>query len=136
MAGFAAARGDLSILGILAAGTLGSIGGALFWYVIGRRIGTERLRRWVAAHGRWLTVSPKDLDQAVAWFSRRHAGKAVFASRLIPAVRTLISVPAGVAGMPLPLFWPTPAWARHYRPCCSPQPTNLLHSSTDGTTCT
>lgn len=108
LAGFSAARGDLGLLGVIVAGTAGSVAGALFWYAIGKSVGIERLRRWTGRHGRWLTMSPAELDQAVAWF-RRHAGLAVLVGRLVPAVRTLISVPAGVAGMPLPAFlaWTT-----------------------------
>jgi membrane protein DedA with SNARE-associated domain len=75
----------------------------LLWYYIGRWIGLERLKRWAAKHGRWLTISPEALDEAAAWFNR-HCGKAVLVGRLIPAVRTLISVPAGVAGMALMRF--------------------------------
>jgi membrane protein DedA with SNARE-associated domain len=103
MAGFAAARGELALVGVLLAGTVGSLAGALFWYHIGRRVGLERLRRWAGRHGRWLTTSPEELDGAAAWFDR-HCGKAVLVGRLIPAVRTLISVPAGVAGMPVARF--------------------------------
>jgi membrane protein DedA with SNARE-associated domain len=103
LAGFTAARGELSLAGVLLAGTAGSLAGALVWYEIGRRIGLRRLRRWADRHGRWLTMSPEDLDQAVEWF-RRHAGAAVLVGRLIPAVRTLISVPAGVAEMKLGSF--------------------------------
>jgi membrane protein DedA with SNARE-associated domain len=103
MAGFAAARGELALVGVLLAGTAGSLAGALFWYHIGRRVGLERLRRWAGRHGRWLTTSPEELDGAAAWFDR-HCGKAVLVGRLIPAVRTLISVPAGVAGMPVARF--------------------------------
>jgi membrane protein DedA with SNARE-associated domain len=108
LAGFTAARGELSIVGVVASGTLGSLTGALVWYEIGRRVGVERLRRLAARHGRWLTMAPEDLDRAVGWF-RRHAGVAVLVGRLIPAVRTLISVPAGVAAMRLPVFlaWTT-----------------------------
>ena len=103
LAGFTAARGDLSLVGVLVSGTLGSLAGAVVWYEIGRRVGIDRLRHWAGRHGRWLTMSPEELDQAVAWF-RAHAGLAVLVGRLIPAVRTLISVPAGVAGMGLPAF--------------------------------
>jgi membrane protein DedA with SNARE-associated domain len=103
LAGFAAARGELGFFGVVLAGTAGSLAGALFWYEIGRRVGIERLRRWAGRYGRWITMSPDELDQAVAWF-RRHAGGAVLVGRLVPAVRTLISVPAGVAGMKLPVF--------------------------------
>ena len=103
MAGFTAARGKLSMVGVVVAGTAGSLAGALLWYYIGRWIGLERLKRWAAKHGRWLTISPEEVDEAVAWFNR-HCGKAVLVGRLIPAVRTLISVPAGVAGMALMRF--------------------------------
>lgn len=103
MAGFTAARGELSMVGVVVAGTAGSLAGALLWYYIGRWIGLERLKRWAAKHGRWLTISPEEVDEAAAWFNR-HCGKAVLVGRLIPAVRTLISVPAGVAGMALMRF--------------------------------
>jgi membrane protein DedA with SNARE-associated domain len=103
MAGFTAARGELNIVGVVAAGTLGALAGALLWYYLGRWLGLERLKRWAAEHGRWLTVSPDEVDRAAAWFDR-HGGTAVLVGRLVPAVRTLISVPAGVAGMAWPRF--------------------------------
>lgn len=103
LAGFAAAQGRLSIVLVVLAGTAGSLLGALFWYVLGRWLGGERLRRLAARHGRWLTLSPGEIGQAEDWF-RRHGAKAVLLGRLIPAVRTLISVPAGITGMRLPGF--------------------------------
>lgn len=108
LAGFSAARGELSIVGVLIAGTIGSVTGALVWYEVGRRIGIDRLRRWAGIHGRWLTLSPDELDQAMDWFER-HRGPAVLVGRLVPAIRTLISVPAGVSRMPRPAFlaWTT-----------------------------
>jgi membrane protein DedA with SNARE-associated domain len=103
LAGFSAARGEHNLLIVIIAGSIGSLLGALLWYYIGKGVGAERLKRWASKHGRWLTLSPKEVDQACAWFNR-HGGKAVFIGRLIPAVRTLISVPAGIAGMPLGSF--------------------------------
>jgi membrane protein DedA with SNARE-associated domain len=103
LAGFSAAQGELNLMIVIIAGSIGSLLGALLWYYIGRKIGAERLERWAAKHGRWLTLSPKEVEQSCAWFNR-HGGKAVFIGRLIPAVRTLISVPAGIAGMPLGSF--------------------------------
>jgi membrane protein DedA with SNARE-associated domain len=100
LAGFTAARGDLHIVLVVAAGTVGSLLGATLWYWVGKWVGGERLKRWTAAHGRWFTISPDEVDRVSDWF-RRHGGKAVLVGRLVPAVRTLISVPAGVAGMPL-----------------------------------
>lgn len=58
---------------------------------------------FASRHGRWLTVSPRELELTHAFFCR-HSGKAVFLARLIPAIRTLISVPAGVLKMPLAPF--------------------------------
>jgi hypothetical protein len=58
LAGFTAARGQLSIVLVVLAGTAGSLLGALFWYHVGRRLGLGRLERLAARHGRWLTLSP------------------------------------------------------------------------------
>ena len=103
LAGFLAAQGALSLPLSIAVGAAGSVVGALFWYWIGLRFGEERLRRLAARHGRWLTVSPQDVDTASAWFER-NGGRVVFFGRMVPAVRTLISIPAGVARMPLTRF--------------------------------
>jgi membrane protein DedA with SNARE-associated domain len=103
LAGFNAARGEMSIWLVILAGTVGSLAGAVLWYEIGRRIGMKRLCRLADRHGRWLTMSRRDVDKARDWFDR-HGGAAVFIGRLVPAIRTLISVPAGIAKMNLPLF--------------------------------
>jgi membrane protein DedA with SNARE-associated domain len=103
LAGFTAAQGQLNIVLVILAGTVGSILGALFWYYIGLRFGCARFKRWSARHGRWLTMTPEDVDQAVGWFER-HGGAAVLVGRLVPTVRTLISVPAGMVRMPMGRF--------------------------------
>lgn len=108
LAGYIASRGQLTFLGVLLAGTVGSLAGALFWYAIGRWIGRERLKRFAARHGRWLTLSSADIERASVWFSER-GHVAVLVGRLVPGIRTLISVPAGVAGMPLLPFLATSA---------------------------
>lgn len=100
LVGYIAAQGQLSFAGSLLAGTSGSLAGAIFWYAVGRWIGNERLKRFANAHGRWLTLTSTDIDHASAWFARR-GWTAVLIGRMIPGVRTLISVPAGVARMPL-----------------------------------
>ena len=102
-AGFVVARGDLNLVGVLLAGTAGSVAGALPWYYAARVYGCQRLKRVAARHGRWLTVSADDIDTALASF-REHGRKAVLFGRLIPAVRTLISVPAGLGNMSLGQF--------------------------------
>jgi membrane protein DedA with SNARE-associated domain len=103
MAGYDAAHGSKSLPLVILAGYLGSLLGALFWYYVGKWIGAERLKHWSAHHGRWLTLRPSEVDGVNEWFDR-HCGQAVFLGRLVPAVRTLISVPAGVFGMSLPRF--------------------------------
>lgn len=103
LAGFNAAQGRMGLVGVILAGTLGSLAGAVLWYLLGRAVGTARLRRLAARHGRWLTVTPGELDRADAWFDR-HGGIAVFLGRLVPTVRTLISIPAGLSEMPLGRF--------------------------------
>ena len=108
MQGYVSARGQLTFVGVLLAGTAGSLAGALFWYAIGAWIGRDRLKRFAARHGRWLTLSPAEIDRASAWFAR-HGPWAVLVGRLVPGVRTLISVPAGLTGMPLMPFLVTSA---------------------------
>ena len=103
LAGFAAAKGTLNIVGVVAAGTAGSLAGALFWFWVGYSIGPDRLKNFSGRHGRWLTLHPSEIDSARAFFDR-HQGSALFFGRLIPTVRTLISVPAGVDRMPILAF--------------------------------
>jgi membrane protein DedA with SNARE-associated domain len=103
LAGFMATQDRLALLGVILAGTLGSVLGALPLYYLGRKIGEERLKRLADRHGRWLTVSREDLDKAKAWFDR-HGGMAVLLCRLVPGIRSLISIPAGIQGMPLAAF--------------------------------
>lgn len=67
------------------------------------RIGTDRLKRLARRHGRWLTISPDEIDQSNPWF-KQHGGMAVMVGRLIPTVRTFISVPAGVSEMTVAKF--------------------------------
>lgn len=103
LAGYLCGTGALSFVPALIAGTLGSMAGTTLWFWLGRSLGSERLKRWAGRHGRWLTVSPSDIDTAQGWFAR-HGGTAMFFGRMVPAVRTLISVPAGIARMPLGRF--------------------------------
>jgi membrane protein DedA with SNARE-associated domain len=103
LAGFVAAQGDLRLSLVIVMGSVGSLAGAFVWYGIGKRVGEQRLRTWVARHGRWLTLSVQDVDRAQDWF-RRHGAAAVFFGRLIPGVRTFVSLPAGFSSMPVAPF--------------------------------
>lgn len=98
LAGYMATRDQLSIAAVIVAGTVGTVLGALPLYYLGRRIGRERLGEFADAHGRWLTLSRGDLERAERWFDR-HGGAAVLFCRLVPGVRSLISIPAGVGRM-------------------------------------
>lgn len=104
LAGFLAAQGHMDFAAVVAAGATGAVAGAAVWYAIGRAFGERRLKRWAGLHGRWLTVTAKDVDGAMAFF-RRHGASAMFFGRLAPGVRTLISVPAGLCAMPKGVFF-------------------------------
>lgn len=99
LAGYLAAGGRLSLAGVIIAGTAGSVAGAVLWYELARRWGEVRFLRLIDRWGPWLTLSREDAGRALTWF-RRWGPWAVFLARLVPGVRTLISVPAGLAGMP------------------------------------
>ena len=98
LAGYYASQGTANIVLVIVAGTIGSLAGATLWFVVGLWVGEERLKRWAEHYGRWITLSPDDIDKADDWFDK-HGTKAVFVGRLIPTVRTLISVPAGLSEM-------------------------------------
>jgi membrane protein DedA with SNARE-associated domain len=103
VAGIVAGRGDLNIGLVIVFGTLGAVVGQLLWYWLGLRVGDDGLKRLARRHGRWLTVSPDDIDKADDWFDK-HGGKAVLIGRMVPGVRTLISLPAGLSEMSLQRF--------------------------------
>jgi membrane protein DedA with SNARE-associated domain len=105
-AGYVAAQGKLHPALVVLAGTAGSIVGTLPWYLAGRAVGQQRLRRWADRHGRWLAIKPEEVETASRWFARRGA-LAVAIGRLVPAVRSVMSAPAGVARMAFVkfLFW-------------------------------
>ena len=102
-AGFAASEGKMNIILAILAGTTGSVLGSLPLYYLGNVVGQKRLEEWADKYGRWLTISKKDLQNSRKWF-QNHGTKAVILGRLIPGVRALIAIPAGVNKMPLPQF--------------------------------
>ena len=100
LAGFAANRGDLGLVSAIFFTTLGSVVGALALYGVGAVLGRDRTRALAA---RIPLMKLEDVDKAEAWFAR-HGAKAVLIGRVVPVVRSLISVPAGVERMRLSLF--------------------------------
>lgn len=103
LAGYLAAQGTLTFTGVVLAGMIGSVLGALPLYYAGRKLGQDRLKSFADRHGRWLTLSRADIERANTWFSK-HGGKVILFGRLIPGVRSFISIPAGLAKMNLALF--------------------------------
>ena len=100
LAGFLAGQGRMQLVLVIAAATVGSVVGALLLYWAGAALGRNRLRRIA---DRLPLVEVGDLERAESWFAN-HGARAVLIGRLIPVVRSLISVPAGLERMPLPLF--------------------------------
>jgi membrane protein DedA with SNARE-associated domain len=100
LGGFSAARGSLNLFGVVVAATFGAAVGAVALYYVGKLLGTERLVKFANRYGRWLTISGKEVRQATAWFDR-FGNAVVFFCRFVPGIRSLISLPAGVAQMKL-----------------------------------
>lgn len=103
LGGFTAAQGKLSLPLVILAGTIGSVLGQLPLYYLGHFLGKKRLMRLADKHGKWLTVTGADIELSSAWFAR-HGAMAVLLCRLVPGVRSFISIPAGICGMNLPTF--------------------------------
>ena len=103
LSGYLVAQGRLTLVGAIVAGTLGAMAGALLLYWLGLRYGEDRLKDFARRHGRWLTLSPRDVERVTHWFDR-HGAWAVFGCRMVPGLRSLISIPAGVHRMPLVPF--------------------------------
>lgn len=102
-AGFLAASGKLNVTAAIVAGTTGSVLGAVVLYYIGRWADEPIVRRFLRRYGKWIQISESDLNRVLGSFDR-YGQPIVFFGRLIPIVRSLISVPAGMHRMPLGTF--------------------------------
>jgi membrane protein DedA with SNARE-associated domain len=99
LSGSLVASGRFDFIIVLLVSTVGSIAGIGALYGMARWLGAERVENWLDRYGKWVLLSRSDLKRAQKWFDRNGA-VAVLIARLIPGGRSLISVPAGVAGMP------------------------------------
>ena len=99
LAAGAVAGAHPSLVGIIAAGVLGNVAGSYVAWAVGKYAGQAAVRRW----GRRIGIREREIDRAAAWFER-HGTAAVLAGRLVPVVRTFISLPAGFAAMPAGRF--------------------------------
>jgi len=101
--GFMTTHTDLSIFGVVTASTMGSVIGAIILYGVGSLIDINRAEKIVEKYGRILRLSKKDIHKANNWFSK-YGAWTVFFCRFIPLIRSLISIPAGMANMHFGLF--------------------------------
>jgi membrane protein DedA with SNARE-associated domain len=108
VAGMRAAQGPLSLWAVIASGTGGAMFGNFFWYLLARVIGLQRFRPLIERYGRWLTLDWPDVEKAEVLFGR-FGGLIVFFGRLLPTIRSIVSVPAGLLRMRLKTFliWST-----------------------------
>jgi membrane protein DedA with SNARE-associated domain len=103
LAGFLAGEGRFWLPAVILAATLGAVAGGLILYYVAYVIGEQRIRRLIDRYGKWFAVSGADLDKANDWFDR-HGTKAVMLCRMMPIVRSLVSLPAGLRRMRLAPF--------------------------------
>lgn len=101
--GFMTTNSNLSLIGVIIASTAGSIAGAVILYWIGRVLSVERLEKIVDKYGHILRIKKKDIHRADKWFDKYGPWTVLFC-RMIPLVRSLISIPAGMSGMNLKVF--------------------------------
>ncbi len=101
--GVLVARGTMQFWPLLIIGTLGTVAGNYAWYWVGDRWGYERTRPFIDRWGRWLTIDWEHMERA-SRFLQRHGQWVVFFLRVSPFMRTMISLPAGLAHMPLGRF--------------------------------
>ncbi len=103
VAGYAAASNGLNLLLVILVASIGALVGIWPWFLLGKIFGLERVKYFASRYGRIITFSPEEIDKAEKWFGV-YGHKAVLFGRLIPTVRTLISIPAGIAKMKLSVF--------------------------------
>jgi len=103
LAGSLVLEGRFTLLGVTAMGSTGSVGGALVFYTLGHLLGEARVRELIRRYGRWIMLSEQDFDKALAWFNRYGEG-VIFFGRMMPIIRSLVSIPAGIASTNLARF--------------------------------
>lgn len=103
LAGIAAAQGNHSLAVVILAGTLGALAGNIFWFLLAWKLGLDRFEAFLVRHGRILTIDKGELDRLRRLFDA-HGGPIVGVGRVIPTIRSLISVPAGLVRMRMGTF--------------------------------
>jgi len=100
LAGFLVSQEKLTMVGVIIATTFGSMLGAILFYYLGYKLGAENLKNWCDKHGKWVAIRRDDVDKAERWIDR-YGLWGIFLLRLVPGLRSLISLPAGIVKMPL-----------------------------------
>ncbi len=103
LAGFLVVQGKFNVFWVMVSGTLGSLVGALLLYWLGAWADEAILRRWTRKYGRWLQITEADIDRVMDWF-QRFGQPVIFFGRMVPLVRSLISIPAGLNHMKMSRF--------------------------------
>ena len=103
LSGFNVSIGNFGFISALIATTIGSLAGALFLYFMGYAFSEERLESLVSKYGKYVGLYVKDLQKTATWFER-HGAQLVFFGRLIPLIRSLVSIPAGLTKMKMSKF--------------------------------
>jgi membrane protein DedA with SNARE-associated domain len=103
LAGYLTTTGRFNLFLTIGFGTLGSLVGAVVLYYVGVWVGEHRLREFLNRYGRFFMTTSKELDAAESWFEK-HGEKSVLLCRMVPIVRSIISIPAGLVRMPLKRF--------------------------------
>ncbi len=103
LAGFTVAQGKMNFSIAVVAGTIGTMAGTYAWYYLGRLVNYQRLQSWTDRYGKWIRVTAQDINRVNDWFNK-YGSKAVFFGRMVPGIRTLISLPAGMNQMPFVTF--------------------------------
>ena len=108
LGGFFVYQGNLNFYILVIFGLVGTVLGAIPWYYLGRFLNEKKLANFVESKGKFLGITSKDFNKSKLWFDK-YGVSLVFWGRLIPGVRTLISVPAGIEMMPFKKFiiWTT-----------------------------
>lgn len=102
-AGILVTQGKLNLILVVVSATLGSIIGAFFFYYLGSTLGSEKIRRWILRWGKYFFITEEDLERAETWFQKYDVW-AVLICRIVPLVRSFISIPAGYVKMPFAQF--------------------------------
>ena len=103
VAGVSSARGNMNLAGTIAAGTAGAMLGNWIWYWVAVKFGEARMQIFIDRYSRWLTLDWEEVERGHRLF-RKHGSIIVLIARMLPTLRSLISIPAGLFGMTLRRF--------------------------------